>query len=122
MDNRKNNALKSLGQNTQYTKALHKNNYDSVSANTFPVQNHNLMIDTLILPTTLKGFNRLLVVVGLWSKEIEFGPMIATDNTYDPKTGHRTNKRNGLISEKMFRSVFGNNKTRYYQIKRFNNN
>ena len=100
LKNRKNNTLNELGLNTQYTKILHKNTFDSVTANTFPLQNHNLMIDTLTLPTTSKGFNRLLVVVDLWSKGIEFEPMIATDNTYDPKTGNRTNKGNGLTSQK----------------------
>jgi hypothetical protein len=47
--NRKNNTLKELGLNTAYTKVLHKNKFDSVTANTFPVQNRNLMIDTLTL-------------------------------------------------------------------------
>ena len=92
LKNRKNNALKELGLNTAYTKVLHKNTFDSVTANTFPVANHNLMIDTLILPTTNEGFNRLLVVVDLWSKEIEFVPMIATDNTYDEKTGNSVDR------------------------------
>ena len=100
LKNRKNNALKELGLNIDYIKVLHKNTFDSVTANTFPVQNHNLMIDTLTLPTNSKGFNRLLVVVDLWSKEIEFEPMKAEDNTYDPKTGNRTNKGNGLTSQK----------------------
>jgi hypothetical protein len=100
LKNRKNNTFNELGLNTDYRKVLHKNKFDSVTANTFPVQNHNLMIDTLTLPTTDEGFNRLLVVVDLWSKEIEFEPMIATDNTYDSKSGHRTNKDNGLTSQK----------------------
>ena len=53
------------------------------------------MIDTLILPETDDGFNRLLVVFDLWSKEVDFEPLVATPNQYDPKTGLKVSKDNG---------------------------
>ena len=64
------------------------------------MQNRNLMIDTLTLPTTSEGYNRLLVCVDLWSKEFEFEAMKAEDNTYDPKSDHGNNKDNGLTFKK----------------------
>jgi hypothetical protein len=76
------NILKQLKQNLNiyetFAKPIRTKNTiinDHVKSNTFPEQDYNLMADLLHLPTTKTGFKYLLVVVDLWSNEVEAEPL-----------------------------------------------
>ena len=58
-----------------YTKPIKKYKFDTIKQNTFPKQDYNFMMDTMQLPTTKEGFQHLLVVVDLWSDELDFEPL-----------------------------------------------
>lgn len=58
-----------------YTKPLRKYKFDTVKQNTYPEQNYNYMIDTMVLPKTKEGYKHLLTMVDLWSNECDFEPL-----------------------------------------------
>lgn len=70
--------IASLGlDETDHIKPKHYK-FDRVKENTFPESGFNLMMDTMTLPTTKEGYQFLLVVVDLWSDNIDFEPLKST--------------------------------------------
>ena len=60
----------------KYTKPHKKYKFDTVKANTFPMQDYNFMVDLIQMPETSKKFKHLLVVVDIWSNEFDAEPLI----------------------------------------------
>lgn len=70
------NLLKSFGISETFTKPVKKAKvFTKVKDNIPPLQDYNFMADLLMLPTTKRGFKYLLVVVDLWSDEVDFEPI-----------------------------------------------
>ena len=68
--------MEKLNIDETYTKAAPKYKFDKVKQNTFPKQDYNFMMDTMVLPTTKLGYKHLLTVVDLWSDEVDFEPLM----------------------------------------------
>lgn len=64
-----------LGLDETYTKARVKPKFDNVKDNIPPLQDYNFQADLIMLPKTKKGFKYLLVIVDLWSDEIDVEPL-----------------------------------------------
>ena len=73
--------IKKLGLDETYTKVNIKPKYDNVKDNIPPVQDYNFQADLIMLPTTKKGFKYLLVIVDLWSDEIDASPLETKEPT-----------------------------------------
>ena len=70
--NTKNKLLEHFGLDNSYTEVKEKVKYDKFRDNTYPKQDYNFAMDLLFLPTAKFGFKYLVVVVDIWSNEIDF--------------------------------------------------
>ena len=70
-----NDLMKKLNIDEEFTKAPKKYKFDTIKQNTFPKQDYNFMMDTMVLPKTKEGYNHLLTIVDLWSDEVDFEPL-----------------------------------------------
>lgn len=67
---------KKLGiDNTFFTIPKKEKKFDTIKQNVFPQEDFNFMADIVILPKAKFGFQYLLVVVDLWSKDLDFEEM-----------------------------------------------
>lgn len=58
-----------------YTKTHRKAIFDNVKSNIPPLEDYNFQADLLMLPKTKTGYRYLLVIVDLWSDEIDAKPL-----------------------------------------------
>ena len=68
-------VFKELDVDDIYTKVHHKAKFDNVKSNIPPLQDYNFQADLLELPKTKLGYKYLLVMVDLWSDEIDVEPL-----------------------------------------------
>lgn len=67
--------IKQFGLDETYTKSHRKAIFDNVKSNIPPLQDYNFQADLLMLPKTKTGYKYLLVIVDLWSDEIDAKPL-----------------------------------------------
>lgn len=73
--NRYDGIIKEFELDETFTKSHHKAIFDNVKSNIPPLQDYNFQADLLMLPKTKSGYRYLLVIVDLWSDEIDAKPL-----------------------------------------------